>query len=103
MVKSRAFYYYWILGNVGKIWPMSLIETFVRIVILRLTEPSLHWNHPSPFLKKMRAVLIKDGKGPVENLYIGEAPKPTLGKGDVLVKESPIRWKIYNLEIEPSF
>jgi len=36
----------------------------------------------------MRAILIKDGKGPVENLYIGEAPKPTLGKGDVLVKES---------------
>jgi putative PIG3 family NAD(P)H quinone oxidoreductase len=34
----------------------------------------------------MRAVLIKDGKGPVENLYIGEAPKPTLGKGEVLVK-----------------
>jgi len=34
----------------------------------------------------MRAVLVKDGKGPVENLYIGEAPKPTLGKGEVLVK-----------------
>jgi len=34
----------------------------------------------------MRAVLIKDEKGPVENLYIGEAPKPTLGKGEVLVK-----------------
>ena len=37
----------------------------------------------------MRAVLVKDGKGPVENLYIGEAPKPTFGKGEVLVKESP--------------
>ena len=36
----------------------------------------------------MRAVLVKDEKGPVENLYIGEAPKPTLGKGEVLVKES---------------
>ncbi|KAF8817144.1 quinone oxidoreductase putative [Phlegmacium glaucopus] len=34
----------------------------------------------------MRAVLIKDGKGPVENLYIGEAPKPVLRKGEVLVK-----------------
>jgi NADPH:quinone reductase-like Zn-dependent oxidoreductase len=52
----------------------------------------------------MRAVLIKDEKGPVENLYsIGEAPKPTLGKGKVLVKESLIHWKIYNLEIESSF
>jgi len=34
----------------------------------------------------MRAVLIKDGRGPVENLYIGEAPKPTLGQDEVLVK-----------------
>ena len=34
----------------------------------------------------MRAVLIKDGKGPVENLYIGEAPKPTPGQDEVLVK-----------------
>jgi NADPH:quinone reductase-like Zn-dependent oxidoreductase len=47
----------------------------------------------------MRAVLIKDEKGPVENLYIGEAPKPTLGKGEVLVKES-FHWKIYNVYIE---
>jgi len=34
----------------------------------------------------MRAVLIKDGKGPIESLYIGETPKPTLGPGQVLVK-----------------
>lgn len=34
----------------------------------------------------MRAVLIKDGKGPVENLFIGEAPKPKPGAGQVLVK-----------------
>jgi NADPH:quinone reductase-like Zn-dependent oxidoreductase len=34
----------------------------------------------------MRAVLIKDGKGPVENLYIGEAPVPALRDGEVLVK-----------------
>jgi hypothetical protein len=34
----------------------------------------------------MRAVLIKDGKGPVENLYIGEAPTPTLQPSQVLVK-----------------
>jgi len=52
----------------------------------------------------MRAVLIKDGEGPVENLYIGEAPKPTLGNGEVLIKESFIHWKIYyNLEIGSSF
>ncbi|KAF8192178.1 hypothetical protein BJ912DRAFT_963195 [Pholiota molesta] len=34
----------------------------------------------------MRAVLIKDGKGPVENLYIGEAPTPTLQPSQVLVQ-----------------
>ncbi|KAH0586435.1 hypothetical protein H2248_007670 [Termitomyces sp. 'cryptogamus'] len=34
----------------------------------------------------MRAILIKDGKGPVENLYLGEVPTPTPGPGQVLVK-----------------
>lgn len=34
----------------------------------------------------MRAVLIKNGKGPVENLYIGETAVPTLKPGEVLVK-----------------
>jgi len=34
----------------------------------------------------MRAVLIKDNKGPVENLYIGEAPLPSLQSLEVLVK-----------------
>lgn len=34
----------------------------------------------------MRAVLIKDDKGPIENLYIGETQKPTPGLGQVIVK-----------------
>ncbi|TFK39084.1 hypothetical protein BDQ12DRAFT_650794 [Crucibulum laeve] len=34
----------------------------------------------------MRAVLIKDGQGPVENLYIGEAPTPSPKADEVLVK-----------------
>ncbi|KIY52377.1 quinone oxidoreductase putative [Fistulina hepatica ATCC 64428] len=34
----------------------------------------------------MRAVLIKDGKGPIENLYIGETEKPVAGPGEVLIK-----------------
>ncbi|KZV87989.1 quinone oxidoreductase putative [Exidia glandulosa HHB12029] len=34
----------------------------------------------------MRAILVKDGAGPVENLHIGEAPHPTLKNGEVLVK-----------------
>jgi len=34
----------------------------------------------------MRAVLIKDGKGPAENLYIGEAPTPEPKAEEVQVK-----------------
>ncbi|KZV70381.1 quinone oxidoreductase [Peniophora sp. CONT] len=34
----------------------------------------------------MRAILVKDGKGPAENLYIGEAPEPALGEGQVKVQ-----------------
>ncbi|KAF9005474.1 hypothetical protein BDQ17DRAFT_1353165 [Cyathus striatus] len=34
----------------------------------------------------MRAVLIKDEKGPAESLYIGEAPKPDPKSTEVLVK-----------------
>ncbi|KAF9068542.1 chaperonin 10-like protein [Rhodocollybia butyracea] len=34
----------------------------------------------------MRAILIKDGKGPIENLYLGEAPEPVLKHGQVMVK-----------------
>ncbi|TFK48727.1 quinone oxidoreductase [Heliocybe sulcata] len=37
-------------------------------------------------MAQMRAVLIKDEKGPIENLYIGEATKPSPGPGQVLVK-----------------
>jgi NADPH:quinone reductase-like Zn-dependent oxidoreductase len=37
-------------------------------------------------MAKMRAVLIKDGKGPLENLYIGETVMPTLKSQEVLVK-----------------
>lgn len=36
----------------------------------------------------MRAVLIKDGKGPIENLYIGDTERPLPGEGEVLVKVS---------------
>lgn len=41
-------------------------------------------------LENMRCVLIKDGKGPVENLYLGEEPTPSPKKGEVLVKVSYI-------------
>jgi len=34
----------------------------------------------------MRAILIKDGKGPSENLHLGEAPTPTLRPTEVLVQ-----------------
>lgn len=34
----------------------------------------------------MQAILVKDGKGPIENLYFGERPIPELRKDYVLVK-----------------
>jgi hypothetical protein len=37
---------------------------------------------------KMRAVLIKDGKGPVENLYLGEEATPEPEEGQVQVQVS---------------
>lgn len=39
----------------------------------------------------MRAILVKDGKGPIESLYIGETATPTLKTCEVLVKaRSPL-------------
>lgn len=35
---------------------------------------------------QMKAILVKDGKGPSDNLYLGEAPVPELGEDEVLVK-----------------
>ena len=37
-------------------------------------------------MTKMRAVLIKGGHGPIENLHIGETDRPVPKKGQVLVK-----------------
>lgn len=37
---------------------------------------------------KMRAILIKDGKGPADNLYMGEEATPEPKKGEVQVKVS---------------
>lgn len=34
----------------------------------------------------MQAILVKDGKGPIENLYFGERPIPEVRKDYVLVK-----------------
>jgi threonine dehydrogenase-like Zn-dependent dehydrogenase len=34
----------------------------------------------------MRAVLVKDGKGAVDALHLGETPKPAVTPGTVLVK-----------------
>lgn len=41
---------------------------------------------PTSTADRMRAVLIKDGKGPAENLYIGEEETPEPKEGEVLVK-----------------
>lgn len=57
-----------------------------------LAVPAVSITSTRPFstsrtlLDNMRCVLIKDGKGPVENLYLGEEPTPSPKKGEVLVK-----------------
>lgn len=41
---------------------------------------------------KMKAILVKDGKGPIENLYIGETDMPrATSEGQVVVKVSDNR------------
>ena len=45
----------------------------------------------------MRAVIVKDGKGPVENLYIGEIAKPSPRHNEVLVK---VEWISSNCFID---
>lgn len=40
-------------------------------------------------MSTMRAVIVKDGKGPIENMVIGEIPKPVPRHGEVLVKVCP--------------
>lgn len=37
----------------------------------------------------MRAILVKDGKGPISNLFLGETEKPSPKPGEVLVKVCP--------------
>lgn len=34
----------------------------------------------------MRAIVVKDGKGPIENLIMGEIERPSPRQGEVLVK-----------------
>jgi hypothetical protein len=46
----------------------------------------------------MRAVLIRDEAGPVENLYIGETAKPIPAIGEVLVKVGNITFPPVNTE-----
>lgn len=38
----------------------------------------------------MRAILVKDDKGPIENLYIGQVEKPVPKDGQVVIKVSTI-------------
>ena len=71
-------------GTIGTSFIMqSLPINIGRILHLPLSFfPSSKMNNTS----NMRAILIKNGKGPLENLYIGETAVPTLQPGEVLVK-----------------
>jgi hypothetical protein len=66
-----------------------------RAPLLYLPRTAFHFGSTSTFRythapSKMRAVLIKDGKGPVENLYLGEEATPEPEEGQVQVQVSSI-------------
>lgn len=44
------------------------------------------FTHSATTPNKMKAILVKDGKGPADNLYMGEEETPSPGKGQVQVK-----------------
>jgi hypothetical protein len=67
-----------------------------RAPLLNLSRTAFHFSSTSTFRyqqvpSKMRAVLIKDGKGPVENLYLGEEATPEPEEGQVQVQVSSSR------------
>ncbi|KAK1924033.1 hypothetical protein DB88DRAFT_488907 [Papiliotrema laurentii] len=49
-------------------------------------RPIRHFSGTSSTFDKMRCILIKDGKGPAENLYLGEEETPLPKQGEVQVK-----------------
>ncbi len=49
-------------------------------------SPTIYDRLFPPQTTMMRAVLVKDGSGPAENLYIGEVPKPQIASRQILVK-----------------
>jgi hypothetical protein len=66
-----------------------------RAPLLNLSRTAFPFSSTSTFRythapSKMRAVLIKDGKGPVENLYLGEEATPEPEEGQVQVQVSSI-------------
>jgi len=74
-----------------------LLRTSYRAPLLNLPRntprPGHYFSSSSTFRythapSKMRAVLIKDGKGPVENLYLGEEATPEPEEGQVQVQVS---------------
>jgi len=76
-----------------------LLRTSYRAPLLNIQRniprPEHYFSSTSTFRyphapSKMRAVLIKDGKGPVENLYLGEEATPEPEEGQVQVQVSLI-------------
>ena len=64
-------------------------EIFVDPSILPEVRAEMRDDHRIVFTHSdlaPRNILVKDGKGPVENLYLGETETPAPGPGKVLVK-----------------
>jgi hypothetical protein len=72
-------------------WKYSRVRVLCKCALNQILAPPLLVTSLSRVICSpvtMRAILIKDEKGPVENLYLGEAPLPVLRAGHVLVKVS---------------
>jgi hypothetical protein len=72
-----------------------IVKQTYRAPLLNLPRTAFHFSSTSTIRypqapSKMRAVLIKDGKGPVENLYLGEESTPEPEEGQVQVQVSLI-------------
>jgi hypothetical protein len=75
-------------GFIG--WDERGGEALVRVVKHSGKDSSNEWDSCNSLLCHliaiMRAVLIADSKGPIENLYIGEVQTPKPESGEILVK-----------------
>jgi hypothetical protein len=80
------------------IYAPSRVSQSAVLLSNRLGNPYIRsFSTTKPTNEKMRCILIKDGQGPVENLYLGEEETPEPKQGEVLVKIKVISQSLLEL------